>query len=174
MRELPGAAMASARMPASFRRSMTRSFGHLIMDLRPAAASMPSASATPTAIVRRAVARTGSVRAAAGSIKTDTYRPLPGGENQERPRRPRPAVCASATTTPPSRCPAVASDEATSLVDPTVEKYRTGDPNRPSRAPARASASTKSDGSGSDGGNMAVNSQLTTLNLELKAFEVET
>src|SRR5262249_14168645 len=48
---------------------------------------------------------------------TETYKPLPGGENHVWPRRPRPAVCSSATTTAPS-----GSVAATSLVDVTVAK----------------------------------------------------
>ena len=40
--------------------------------------------------------------ARAGVRTTDTYSPLPGGDSHAWPRRPRPAVCASAITTAPS------------------------------------------------------------------------
>ena len=62
---------------------------------------MPSASATPAASVSSVVARTGS-RARAGVEHDRHIQPCPGGENQVWPRRPRPAVCSSATTTRPS------------------------------------------------------------------------
>ena len=93
---------------------------------------MASASATPAASVSSSVARIGSTRARAGVSTTDTYSPLPGGENQVCPRRPRPAVCSSATTTAPSLSPVAAIDAATSLVDPTVSKNTAPcDPIRP-------------------------------------------
>ena len=78
-------------MPASLRRPTYRSFGHFRSGaqagrrLRP-----PSASATPAASVserRRAIRRR---RARPGARTTDTYRPLPGGENHVRAPAPAP------------------------------------------------------------------------------------
>ena len=58
--------------------------------------------------------------AAVGRRMMDTYSPAPGGENQLRPFRPRPAVWASATTTVPSAAPARAKSAAMSFVDPAT------------------------------------------------------
>jgi hypothetical protein len=68
-------------MPPSFRRETWRSFGHFRSMRRPAARSIPSASATPAASVSSVVALAGSRVAAAGASTTDTYSPDPGGEN---------------------------------------------------------------------------------------------
>ena len=114
---------------------------------RPVTRSTASASATPAASVSNAVARSGVRTARDGARSTDTYSPAPGGENQTRPRRPRPAVCVSAMTTAPSWSPLLASAEATSLVDPIVEKNNVGAPRR--RRSTRESASAKSGGNGS-------------------------
>ena len=61
-----------------------------------------AARATPAASVRSAVARSGATRARAGATTIDTYSPDIGGDSQGRPRRPRPAVWASAMMTAPS------------------------------------------------------------------------
>src|SRR5262249_9759873 len=87
-----------------------------------------------------------STRAPPGARTTETYRPLPGGENQARPRRPRPEVCSSAVTTVPSESGRAASASATSLVEPIVGANRIVDPMRFSRGRTRSSASAKSGG----------------------------
>ena len=53
----------------------------------------------------------------AGRSSTENRRPLPAGEVQRRPSRPRPAVCASAITTVPSGAPLFARVLASTLVD---------------------------------------------------------
>src|SRR2546427_672234 len=136
-------------MPASFRRDTNRSLGHLRATRRPVAPSTPSARATPAVSVKSAVARGGSTRALAGASTTDTYKPEPAGENQEWPRRPRPAVCSSAITTRPSERSATAfalrdaakafamHPRATSFVDPIDGKNSTLDARRPRRGGQR-------------------------------------
>src|SRR5580765_2129238 len=114
-------------MPPSFLMPRYRSFGHLRRTRTPTADSMPSASATPAAIVVKDIARGGSIDCD-GARTIETYSPLPGGEYHLCPRRPRPAVCSSANTTAPSE-----SDAAASFVDSIVGKYVTLVPNRPSR-----------------------------------------
>ena len=58
--------------------------------------------------------------------------PAPGGDAHAA-ERPRPADCASATTTVPSGAPRSASVHATSLVEPTSAYQRTRRANGPSR-----------------------------------------
>src|SRR5689334_17811004 len=140
-------------MPASLRRATWRSLGHLRSARRPVAAAIPSAMATPAASVRSSVARGASTRARAGASTTDTYRPARGGENHVWPRRPRPAVCSSATTTDPSASlPSAAAvairSSATSLVDEIVGRKSNRDARRPRRGPTRAIASRYSTPSG--------------------------
>ena len=124
---------ASARMPAELPaadvadRSATSS-----PAWRPVAAAMPRrARRRPRASA--ASWRGRRRRARPGVRTTETYSPLPGGENHVRPRRPRPAVCCvgddhGAFGRRDPRC------AATSLVDPVVvEEHECGDPSRPRR-----------------------------------------
>ena len=62
----------SARMPASFRRPTSRSFGHLMSAFRPVVISMASANATPAASVNCPGVRFGSNDAARGLSTIDT------------------------------------------------------------------------------------------------------
>src|SRR4029077_8642397 len=127
-------------MPASLRRATCRSLGHFKSTGRPVSVATASASATPAVNVSSIVARAGSTRARAGARTTDTYRPAPGGENQVWPRRPRPAVCSSATTTRPCDASEPARVNATSFVDPVVGRNTNVDARRPRRARARSIA----------------------------------
>ena len=56
------------------------------------------------AVGDRDARRRASASGAAAAVRqiTETYSPAPGGENHCRPKRPRPAVCAHATTVVPS------------------------------------------------------------------------
>ena len=56
--------------------------------------------------------------AAPGRSRTLVAMPARAGDTQSRPRRPRPAVCRSATTTRPSGSPARAASAASAFVEP--------------------------------------------------------
>src|SRR3954468_20022505 len=114
---------------------------------RPLIRSIASASATPADSVSSAVARSGAARARAGERTTETYKPEPGGENQLWPRRPLPAVCASAITTAPSPAGPAACDAATSLVDPIVGKKSGVADSGARRGATASSAAERSAGS---------------------------
>src|SRR5687768_14974807 len=133
-------------MPATFRVPTYRSFGHFSSQRRPVASWMPSATATPAAIVSI------GTTAPSGRSTTDTYSPAAAGDAHARPNRPRPAVCALAATTSPSAAPRSARTAAASLVDDTLGYQMTSFANEPRRGAARASDSANSAGrtSGSD------------------------
>lgn len=130
---------ASARMPASLRLPAYMSFGHFTPVRSPVAASTPSATATPAAIVISESA------ARDGCRMTDTYNPAPGGDDQRRPRRPRPDDWALAAMTTPSGAPFVAAANARSFVEPTSSCHERS-VKEPSREPMRANAWRMSSG----------------------------
>ena len=130
----PACTAASARMPASLRPPINTSFGHLISAGNPVTAR--TASRNRDAARERQQAQRDSRRSSisvAGRTITDTYKPAPGGENQTRPCRPRPAVCISATTVVPSSAPASARRAATSLVEAVDSSQCTRRPIEPAR-----------------------------------------
>ena len=126
----PPLAVASARMPASLRHDGVDDdvVGPLQRDRdagrarecpqppprRPSASAAPSPDALATVRAARA----------AGRKTTERYRPAPGGDSHARPRRPRPAVCSSATIHAPSGAPACAHRTASSLVEATRRQPR--------------------------------------------------
>ena len=96
---------SSVRMPLTLRPAQTRSFGHLMPQSSPAArrtARAPATAASAGTVISRS---SGSV----GRSRYDRYSPTPAGEENERPSRPRPAVCRSAITAAPDGAPASAS-----------------------------------------------------------------
>ena len=113
----PSCGRPSARIPATLRPSRWMSLGHLIC------ASGPTVCATATA------ATSGS--SSGGSrTSTDTSSALPGGADQVRPWRPRPADCSAAVTTVPCGAPPSASARARALVESVVRRCRCGVPIR--------------------------------------------
>ena len=95
----PSLAMpASARMPASFRPPTI----HVVRPLH-AGARARWPPGCPRRRPRRPRSSAAAPPPARGRSTAETYRPAPAGDDQLRPCRPRPADCASATTTQPSR-----------------------------------------------------------------------
>ena len=148
---------ASARMPATLRSSRSRSLGHF----RPggvgssATRSTASAGATPASSGSqpRLPGGTGgqsrSGRAVPGRSRTLVAMPARAGESHSRPRRPRPAVCRSATTTRPSGSPARAASATSALVEP-VSTRRSIRVQRPSGRSGRAGVPGRSAAGGRD------------------------
>jgi len=95
-----GSMEPSNRTPHTFLFPRSTSLGHLIptKPSRPAMDSRTSATANAPARERRC-ARAGST---AGRSRTEKVRSFPGPLTQVRPRRPRPPVCSSVTTTVPA------------------------------------------------------------------------
>src|SRR5919201_1244835 len=129
-------------MPPSFRLPTTRSFGHLISTASVVEIRTASASATAAASVNTERRSPGSL----GRATIETYSPAPGGDDQRRPRRPRPQLCVSATMVVPSSAPAAARAAAISLVDETAARYLTRPANRPIRSPTRFNPTCRSTG----------------------------
>lgn len=122
----------SARIPAIFRGpavpscagpSITTSLGHLSLagTPYPLTASLTASPATSGTQPQAAVGQVWS-----GRSTTENNKACPGGDTHERPSRPRPAVCSSATTTVHSGTPAPAKDSASSLVDSAADRTVTG------------------------------------------------
>ena len=95
---------ASARMPASLRSSTTTIVRPLQPRVGPASTAIASRPRPRPPASRDACART----ATRGASSTETSSAAPGGATHDRPSRPRPAVCSSATATTPSAAPAAA------------------------------------------------------------------
>ena len=108
-----GSARSSVSRPAILRPLHSTSLGHLIRALPAPISRAASAAATAAAMVISG-ARAGAI---AGRSTTENVSALPRGATQLRPRRPRPRVWKSATTTSPCRAPASARRWASSLVD---------------------------------------------------------
>ncbi len=113
----------SPRTPASLRSrpgaSMTRSFGHLSRTepaARPAVASAASAIASDTTAASRQAA---SGSSQVGRKPSESSSAPPAGATQDRPSRPRPAVCSSATARQTSGVASASQPRTTSLVEPT-------------------------------------------------------
>src|SRR5262249_47902735 len=62
-----------------------------------------------------------------GRSSTEKVSAAPGSVSHDRPRRPRPAVCRSATSTVPSPAPSLAAAMRSAFVDPVSVTTRTGD-----------------------------------------------
>src|SRR5512139_1143706 len=146
---------ASARIPHSFRRATSRSFGHLISTGSPLTLLSDSASATPATSVRADTPERVAPAPPAtpgmsgrGRHTIDTYKPAPGGECHARPMRPRPRCCMAATTVVPSSAPEAAARYATSLVEGTASKYSRRAANGPILGRTRSIASAMSPGAG--------------------------
>ena len=120
----------SVRIPHSFFPSSTMSLVHLILGRTPQAAWMPSHTATAT----QAVKSTTSMGGSWGRRRAVRYSPQPRGDWKERPSRPRPPVCSSASTTRPSGAPAIAWRLASVLVESMVSRQSR---RLPTRQPAR-------------------------------------
>ena len=139
---LPAGQSASARIPANLRSGPdpspghTRSFGHFNRGVTPARSATASDAARATVIVAN------PATAAGGRSSTVSISDAPGGASQVRPRRPRPAVWWSATTTVPSGSPCRASSSTSVFVEPVSATHRTSAKRLPSSAARdRASAS---------------------------------
>src|SRR5215210_7645470 len=101
-------------MPQIFFPFASRSFGHLMLASAP---TSQSAFATPTAAVW--VMREARLAPNLGRSTRDIQSP-PFGDPHGRPRRPRPSVWTSATTSVPCGVPAWASSRARSWVEPSA------------------------------------------------------
>ena len=112
-RPIPTMALASSRtdrIPASLPTPATTSLGHLTPTSFTPAARTASATATPASNGIQPHAWT----VAGTSRRTEKVNPSPGRLIHERSRRPRPAVCSSAT----SNCPWPATPTRSAFVDP--------------------------------------------------------
>ena len=116
----PSSTAVSTRRPASFRpSSATTSFGH---RTRTSAVLVTAEHASRTARAETMPSSPASAASIRGRTPTLSIRFTPAGDDHVRPRRPRPAVCRSATTarpSPPLSPPSAASaSRARSLVEP--------------------------------------------------------
>ena len=116
----------STKTPASFLSPTYRSFGHLSC----------TASVEQRARSRRAArgrwpgsARSPGTSSSFGRKSTENSRLSPGAASQALPRRPRPAVCSSATNSEPCGAPERAASRALSLVEPVTGSYISGRPS---------------------------------------------
>lgn len=108
-------ALASVRMPTHLRPARYTSFTHLMTRCLPHSDSSARHTATAAALVMRAASPIGS------ALRTTIvrYSPVPCGDTKLRPRRPRPAVWQSDTTSVPCGAPAAASSFAVRFVEAT-------------------------------------------------------
>src|SRR5688572_4872993 len=108
----------SMRMPATFLPFNRISLGHLICGASPSrvSESVNESAARPTVRERSAPPEGRMIRL--------TARAAPLGVNHFLLRRPRPAVCSSATTREKSAAPFAAHARASSFVEPMDSKYR--------------------------------------------------
>ena len=113
-------AYASARIPAIFRPATSTSLGHFSWAGTAASARSALATATPASSGTQPRAAGG----AAGRSSTEQISAVPGRLTQVRPSRPRPAVCAPATSTRPSAAPARAAWSRSALVEPVSATTR--------------------------------------------------
>src|SRR5690606_18977763 len=111
---IPPLLPTSSSIPAAFRPSTSTSLGHLTPTEAP---ETKGTTAWTTATDAQATRRGHCSGSRSGRTMREHQMPWPAGDDHARPRRPRPAVCASATTTVPSGAPARASSRARSLVD---------------------------------------------------------
>lgn len=95
---------------------MSMSFTHFMPVSRPDTASI----ARHTATAARGVMSSAS-SAEAGSSRRLIYNP-PSGEAKERPMRPRPALCESATSAVPARASAASSSAVFVEAVPAVKR----------------------------------------------------
>ena len=110
----------STRIPAILRPPTRTSLGHLMVAWRPVQVATTSAVATaPRAVSQphpNAVSGPPGARCAGGKSTIDIKIDDRGGAVHTLPRRPRPAVCSSASTTRPSLDAEAAARKARSLV----------------------------------------------------------
>ena len=116
----PSPGRPSTRMPASLRPASRTSLGHLIVT--GSAESCPATSATARP------ARSGS-SGSGPRITSDAISARPGGADQVRPCRPRPAVCSRAVTSVPCGAPPAASSRACVFVDSVRRRWTRGVPS---------------------------------------------
>ena len=105
---------SSIKMPQSLRSWASTSFGHLTVIPRTPAAVNVCATATPTARLTAPISSNGR-RMRMPRLKAKLRAK---GLAHWRPRRPRPAVCASANSTVPSISPPAARCMSSVLVEP--------------------------------------------------------
>ena len=108
------------------------------LDERRPRSSEPGAASTASQTATAAAS--GSSRGA-GRSTSEASSELPGGADQRRPWRPRPAVCSEAVTSDPCGAPAAASSRARSLVESVRRRCRRGRPSGGRLGPARRRAS---------------------------------
>ena len=130
----------SARIPAILAPSTSTSFGHFSRASTPAVCCRADATATPASSGTQPSRPAGT----AGRSSTEKVRARRGGLIQRRPIRPRPAVCASATSTRPSPAPERAWASRSALVDPVSSTTLTSRhrPGRDASAPFSLAASS--------------------------------
>ena len=97
------------------RPSTSTSLGHFRVAATPAWARNAAATAIPVSSGSQARAAGATVTGRSSTENTSAAR---GGLDQDRPRRPRPAVCVSAASTRPSAAPAWAAASRSALVEP--------------------------------------------------------
>lgn len=105
----------SRRIPAAFPPLNRRSFGHF--NINPSGANRAAVSWTATPLSSASEAGAGSAEVTRTTV--DPMK-LPASPFHERPRRPRPAVCRSATSQCPSgtRFPAARRPDSSAFVEP--------------------------------------------------------
>ena len=130
----------SARTPAILAPSTSTSFGHFSRASTPAVRCRADATATPASNGIQPSRPAGT----AGRRSTEKVRARRGGLIHRRPIRPRPEVCASATSTRPSAAPERAWDSRSALVDPVSSTTLTSRhrPGRDASAPFSLAASS--------------------------------
>ena len=109
----------SASRPASLREPTSRSLGHFSCAASPQAS--PDRLANGDAGRQRHQLHGAPRTMEIGEVEAGAWRRAP----QVCPRRPRPAVCSSATTVNPAAAPASAAAETTSIVDGSDACHRT-------------------------------------------------
>src|SRR5271156_6490079 len=120
MATVTGSPSPSIRMPAILAPRHSMSFGHLSARL---VARLGASAAAASWTARPATkASCGAAAAGAGSVSSRLAWRLPGGDIQERPRRPRPAVCCAAAIHNGPRSPARARRSASALVESTLSR----------------------------------------------------
>jgi hypothetical protein len=132
-RMTPGSDSSSTSMPPSLSPSSRMSFGHFRPTPRTPLPSRARATAMPTASDSPASRETFPAK----RQRTEKVRPVSGEDSQLRPRRPRPAVCRSATSNKPVGAPCRARSASRVLVEPHSAKASSV--KRPRARPSRES-----------------------------------
>jgi hypothetical protein len=122
----------------------SRSFGHFSRASTSASRVTARCTESPASSGSQPQLRAGT--AGPGRSSTENVSPARGGDVHCRSSRPRPAVCASATSTSPSGVPAPASATRSAFVEPVAGTTRISRHSPPGRTSAAVSARPDSGG----------------------------